>query len=345
MTVVSRPTPAVSVVIPVYNGARFLPEAINSILEQSLTALELVIIDDGSTDATGRILAEYVARDSRVRVIGQANAGRASALNRGFAAARAGLVARLDADDVALVDRLERQRAFMESRPEVAVVGGAVSFVDEELRVIGTAQYPLHDTEIREALSTSTPLAHPAVMIKGSAFRQAGGYRTLFRVAEDTDLWLRIAEYGELANLPDAVIRYRMHTGQDSVRSHELATFEALAARVSARERACGRPDPLSGLRCIDADALRAIGVDDSELTAALVRDASWLARTMARAGRDALAGELFAVAEAHARSDSGSRALQAEVRSARVRHHTESGRRLAAGADRVLAAWLRRRS
>src|SRR5687768_486166 len=127
----------------VYNGERFLREAVESVLGQTLVDIELVVVDDGSTDATAEILDEYAAADSRVVVETWANAGRAAARNRGFQLARGPLVAVLDADDVARPERLEVQQRFLEAHGRVGGVGGAVAFVDAEGRTFTEWQYPL----------------------------------------------------------------------------------------------------------------------------------------------------------------------------------------------------------
>src|SRR5262245_16106759 len=195
-------SPAVTVAMSVYNGERFLREAVESVLDQSLDDLELVVVDDGSTDSTPQILDECGSIDSRVVVYRQVNQGRAVARNRAVGLARAPLIALLDADDVALSNRLEIQRQFLAEYESVAVVGGAVTFVDEGGRPFADVPYPLTDPEIRKAFAHTTPLVQSGVMLRKSAFDRTGGYRATFRVAEDVDLWLRIAEQHQLANLP-----------------------------------------------------------------------------------------------------------------------------------------------
>jgi glycosyltransferase involved in cell wall biosynthesis len=298
----------------VYNGERFLEEAVESILDQSLAELELIVIDDGSTDGTAEILSTYATSDPRVVVRAQPNEGRAAALNRGLGLARAPLVARLDADDVALPGRLERQRRFLAEHERVAVVGGAVTFIDDEGRPFGDWRYPLTDVEIRRAFDTSTPLVHPAVMMRADAVKAVGGYRPVFEESEDVDLWLRLAAAHELANVPELVLRYRVHDGQASFRQLELQTFCSVAARLAARERSEGRPDPFASGARIDRRALVSLGVAERELTAALVRKATWLGKAMGRAGYSSAADALLAQALTTARSPSGSPALTASV-------------------------------
>jgi hypothetical protein len=331
--------PAVSVVMSVYNGERFLEEAVASVLEQDLREVELIVVDDGSTDRTPAILGALARADGRVVVRSQRNQGRTAALNVGFALARGPLVARLDDDDVATPARLARQRAFLEENDHVALVGGAATFVDEHGTAIAEVRYPTSDAEIRRALGRTSPFVHSAVMLRRSAFREVGGYRPIFPMAEDLDLWLRIAERHQVANLPETVVRYRVHGGQASVRHLELEVVCSLAAREAARARAGGAPDPVESMEVIDRDALIRLGVSPEEIATAFVRSATWLARSRSRAGLPRIAEELFAAAEVEARrSPSSSRALLAYVHRARAQRHDEEGRWLRARGEMARA-------
>jgi Glycosyl transferase family 2 len=315
----------------VYNGERFLSEAVASVLSQTLAELELIVIDDGSTDGTAEILRGFAAADPRVLVTTQANEGRTAALNRGLGIASAPFIARLDADDVALPERLERQLRFLEENARVAAVGGAVTFIDEQGRPFADWRYPLSDGEIRRSFMTSTPLVHPAVTMRAAAVEAVGGYRPVFPESEDVDLWLRLAAVHELANVPETVLRYRMHARQATVQQLELQTLCSLAARAAARARSEGRSDPLDAVRQIDRPTLLTLGVTEQEITAALVRKATWLGRTMGRAGYADEAEELLAQANARARSASGSYALETSVSRAYAEVLRARGRRVRA--------------
>jgi glycosyltransferase involved in cell wall biosynthesis len=329
-------SPVVSVVMSVYNGERFLREAVESVLAQTLPNFELLVVDDGSTDSSPEILSSYQARDPRIVVHRQSNQGRAAALNRGFAVAQAPLVARLDADDIAFPERLARQARFLEEHETVAVVGGAVTFIDDRGRAFGAWQYPLTDREIRKAFAHTTPLVHPAVMLRKEVFDVVGGYRTLFKEAEDIDLWLRIAEQHELANVPEEAICYRIHGGQATRRALEQQSLEAIAARASARARMGGRGDPLDEAERIDYQTALAIGATPDEIASAFVRDFTWLAKTMSRAGYANAAEELFARAADKARSELGSSSLVAHVHRERARRYREERRRVRATLETV---------
>jgi hypothetical protein len=331
--------PTVSIVMAVYNGERFLPEALDSVLVQTLPAFELIAVDDGSTDSSPRILASYQARDPRIVVHRQANQGRAAALNRGFGLARAPLVARLDADDIARPNRLRSQANFLNAHERVAVVGGAVTFVNDQGQKFGAWEYPLTDSGIREAFPQTTPLVHPSVMIRKDLFEDVGGYRTIFREAEDLDLWLRIAEQHELANIPSDVICYRIHAGQATRQALELQSLCAVAARTAARVRKTGRRDPLETAERIDHETLLGIGATPQEIASAFVRDFAWLAKTMSRAGYAEASEELFAQAMTKARSDLGSPALVAHVHRERAQRYREQRRRWRAALELVRRA------
>jgi hypothetical protein len=315
----------------VYNGERFLREAVESVRTQTLADFELIAVDDGSTDSSPEILAKLASKDPRIVVHHQTNQGAGVARNCGFNLARARFIAILDADDVAAPTRLERQWRFLADHDAVAVVGGAVMFMDDSSRPFAHWQYPLTDAEIRRAFDSTTPLLQSAVMLRKCAFDRVGGYRALFREAEDLDLWLRIAEHYELVNLPDVVVRYRVHAEQATLRHLKLQTLCSVAARLAARERAAARPDPLSAIERIDQETLLALGATGTEITTALVHATTWLARTMGRAGYEDACEQLFREAGVKARSESGSPMLIAHVHRERARRRREQKQRVRA--------------
>lgn len=202
----------ISVLLPLYNGERYIGEAVESVLAQSERDFELLVLDDGSTDRSLSIVRAFAARDARVRVIARENRGLVETLNELLAEARGELIARMDADDVCLPDRFERQLAFLDAHPEVVCVGGDVEMIDDRGRFLTTLSLPQQDADIqREALKGHAPLFHPAAMIRTATLRGIGGYRPDYWPAEDLDLWLRLGEAGRLANLPGPVLRYRLH--------------------------------------------------------------------------------------------------------------------------------------
>ena len=333
-----------SVVMAVHNGERYLAEAIESVLGQSVSELELVVVDDGSTDATPELLAGFAERDGRVVVLRHDNRGRTASLNRGVGVARAPLVARLDADDACLPERFARQVAFLERHPAVALVGGAVRLVDAGGRAFEESRYPLTDAEIRRAFAYTTPFVHSAVMFRRSAFDGAGGYRACFAETEDLDLWLRLSERHELANLPEPVVAYRLHAEQATVRRLELQALCLVAAHLSARARAAGAPDPLDGVDAIDEAWLLSNGATPREIATAIVDSATWLAKLVGRAGYAEQAESLLSEVEARARREPQPGALLATIHRARATRRALQGRPLQARLERGRARLAERR-
>lgn len=239
--------PAVSVVMPVRDGERYLEAAVGSVLSQSLASLELIVVDDGSSDRTPAILDRLAANDRRLVVIRQEGLGLVAALTRGCAAAQAPLIARLDADDIAYPQRLAAQCAAFAADPDLVLLGASVDVVDAQTRITSRIAYPATDDALRRALRERNPFVHPAVMLRRSAFENAGGYRPALEFAEDYDLWLRLSEFGRIGNLGEHLGAYRVHAGQVTIRKAYLQAWAAALARQSAEARRRGEPDPLAG--------------------------------------------------------------------------------------------------
>jgi hypothetical protein len=281
--------PDISVVMSVFNGERFLREAVESILEQSFTDFEFIIINDGSTDASGSILDRYQRSDPRVGVYHQQNRGLVASLNRGCSIAQGRYVARMDADDIAVKDRLMWQIEFMEANGEVAVLGGAVEFVDEKGKALRVAGRPLQNHEIQRVILDESVMWHPSVLIRKTAFTAAGGYRNVVD-AEDYDLWLRIADDFQLANLPAVLLKYRIHPGQVSVARCKKQALGAAAARAAALARRKGNPDPLDSAEEITPAVLDRLGVTKAMQQTALARGCLSTIRNMCDTGEYAVA-------------------------------------------------------
>jgi hypothetical protein len=262
--------PRVSVVMPVFNAEPYLAEAVESVLGQTLPDLELVAVDDKSEDGSRATLEHFTRIDRRVRVIAnERNLGTAATLNRGWRAARAPYIARLDADDIALSDRLLRQADFLDGNPRVAAVGGGVITMDPSGRRISTRRFPTKNRVIRPTLLRHNCMAHPSVMMRRAALEAVGGY-ACSRAAEDYDLWLRLSERFELANLPEPVVLHRLHLGQLSVVSLERMAREAKALCAAARARRASGVDPLAGVDEVTPEVLDRLDVDQAELSAAV---------------------------------------------------------------------------
>ena len=211
--------PRVSVALPVHNCERYVAEAIESILAQTFTDFEFLIVDDGSTDGTLSILNRFAARDSRIRVISRPNTGIVGALNEMLGLARADLVARMDADDVALPVRFERQVRYLDEHPECVMVGSRVTIIDPDgdaLTEMGDALS--HEQIVTDLLNYKGQMVyHPAVIYRRKAVLDLGGYRPECREAEDLDLFLRLAEVGQIVNLPEPLLKYREHRAKAGI--------------------------------------------------------------------------------------------------------------------------------
>ena len=207
--------PRVSVVMGVRDGARWLAEAVESILGQTLADLELIVVDDGSADATPDLLAGY--RDSRLSVLRQPAGGLARALNRGLRLASAPLLARLDADDVALPERLARQVAFLDAQPEIGLLGGACRDIGPAGDPLGEERPPQDDAAIRRALIRRNPFVHSTIVVRRSVVDRAGSYDESLPVAQDYELWMRASGVTRMANLPDVLVLRRLGPDRVSV--------------------------------------------------------------------------------------------------------------------------------
>jgi glycosyltransferase involved in cell wall biosynthesis len=224
--------PAVSVVLAVRDGAAWVTAAVGSILGQTDGDHELIVVDDGSTDATADLLAGI--GDPRLRVVRQEAAGLTRTLNRALGLARADLVARLDADDLALPERLARQRAFLAAHPDVGLLGTAAREVDAAGRPVGEVRPPVDDAAIRRALIRNNPFVHSSVMARRALLASAGGYDEHVTVAQDYDLWMRLAPRTRLANLAEVLVVRRLLASRVSLEREE----ERLRTEARVRWRA-----------------------------------------------------------------------------------------------------------
>jgi glycosyltransferase involved in cell wall biosynthesis len=203
--------PAVTVLLGVYNGAQRLGRAIESVLAQTFADFELLVIDDASQDASVRIVEQLAARDSRIRLLrNERNEGLGAVLHRGILEARADLIARMDADDVALPERLEKQVRFLSDHPRVDVLGTCAIDIDEDGRPLRERRVPTdHDTIVK--LMWTNPLIHPTVMFRRDRVLAAGSYSATVRRRQDYELWFRCVRAGlGFANLPEPLLRYQV---------------------------------------------------------------------------------------------------------------------------------------
>ena len=282
--------PAISVVMVTRNVERFLAEAIESILGQTFQDFEFIIVDFGSTDKSREIVSSYAAKDSRIRLHEIAPCVLAEARNAACHLAQGKYVAVMDSDDVAVPDRLRWEFEFMEKHPAVGLLGGATEWIDSAGRSLYVDRFPLTDLELREAFSEGCPYCQPTVLFRKDAFVLAGGYRAVFSQSEDYDLWLRVAEHFEIANLEQVVLKYRIHPGQISMRQRKEQSLTILAAQLSARERLKGNPDPMNACGEITPALIAGLGVNEAQQESKIVTGYRHWIRRMALAGEHAIA-------------------------------------------------------
>lgn len=240
--ITQRPTPTISVLVPVHNAQRYVAASLQSVLAQSCGDFELIVFDDGSTDDSPRIIEQIAREDSRVLFQRHSNRGMARTLNAMLTLARGQWIARLDADDEALPPRFARQVDFLSQHPECCVVGSAVECIDEDGDPYCVDVYPLEHAEIEaRMLAGRGGIIHPATMIRREAMVQAGGYAIDCPVVEDQDLWLRLALRGRLANLAEPLTRYRVHAQNMSFTAAEAAN-QRLAEVLAGARRQRGLP-------------------------------------------------------------------------------------------------------
>lgn len=238
--------PAVSVLMPVYNAERYLAAAIRSMLDQTLREFELLILDDGSTDGSPAIIKSFAEQDPRIRATFLEHAGLVALLNRGIEQARAPLIARMDADDVSLPRRLRTQVDYLLSHPDCVALGAAVQWIDPQGWPICTYRPPTAHEQIEQDLlrGYGQAITHPVATFRLDALRQVGGYRHEYDMAEDLDLFLRLAEVGRLANLDDVLLQFRRHVGSVSHSRHQHQSAVIGSVLAEARSRRGLPPAP-----------------------------------------------------------------------------------------------------
>ena len=231
------PSPRVSVLMAVYNGERFVKQAVQSVLEQTCQRWELIIVDDCSTDGTFAILEEYALTHPAIHLLKTGtNKGQTFCLNYGLARARGEYLARLDADDLMVRDRLEKQVQFLDDHPGVVLVGSFVETIENTLESNNERNciysVPCGNAALRKAFKRINPFFHSSVMVRTAQLKLLGGYDPAFHFAQDYELWLRIARMGEIANLPTVLTRYRVLSSSISRTSNRTQSLEFLRIQL-----------------------------------------------------------------------------------------------------------------
>lgn len=221
--------PKVSVIMSVYNGGKFLKPAIESILRQSFSDFEFIIINDGSADDSLEAIKSFT--DERIKLISRENRGLIVSLNEAIENSSGQYLARMDADDVSLPDRLARQVDFLDSHQDTAMCGTWAQVIDEAGKAIDKYHYPPESyAGIKKMLLSHNPFIHPTVMIRKSVIDKVGSYKLGYKHAEDYELWTRIVPKYPCANLPAELFRYRINTA--GITRSSNATMRLLGLKV-----------------------------------------------------------------------------------------------------------------
>ena len=213
-----KSAPRVTVLMTVYNGLPYLPEAIESVLQQSFTDLELLVVDDASTDDSHACIRSF--RDPRIRLVrNPENMGQVRSLNKGLSLIQSPYIARMDQDDVCLPERIQSQLAYLERHPEAAACGSWLTWIDPTGRQSGVAGFQVDSfgSFVGVLLGQATPIAHPTALFRREAIQELGGYDETFSPCEDYELWCRLAlRRHSVAVLRQSLLRLRIHGGQQS---------------------------------------------------------------------------------------------------------------------------------
>jgi hypothetical protein len=245
----------------------------------------------------------------------------------------------MDADDVAFPERLGRQVEFLDRHPQVALVGSSVVRIDESSREIKLSACPTSHAEIVRALTEYNCFTHPTVMLRKSMLVAVGGYRDAYRHAQDYDLWLRLAERYELANLADPLLYYRVYAGQVSVRHLEQQIISVVGTRAAARARGASRKDPTPAQGHITRDLLREWGVNDAVVSEAMDQGYRYAVYLLEQVGRHHEAIELLRTGQRLSKARGGLSAMLAGACSKQARVAFREGRYLD-GLSLGLEAW-----
>ncbi len=230
--------PTVSIIISVYNSEVHIRESIESILGQSFTDFEVIVIDDASTDATSEILHEYTEKDARVRSFrNEQNLGLTKSLNKAIRESSGTYIARMDADDIAYPERFEKQVAFLSSCPNYGLVGSWAIVIDNQGKEIDQYQWETKDGEIRKNLIKYNCIIHPSIMMRAEVLEIVGYYDETFRYAQDYDLFFRIVRHFKVQNIAEPLIKYRIGTSSITGSKNRAQAWCAMRARWNAIKR------------------------------------------------------------------------------------------------------------
>lgn len=225
----------VSVIMSTYNSEKFVAEAIKSIFSQNYKDFELIIVDDGSTDATRKILKGFKYEKIKLTLEDE-NRGLTRRLNEALNMAEGEYIARMDSDDISMPERLGEQVRFLDNNPDVAVVGTFSYDIDESGKIISRKVLPYKPEDIKRELIRRNPILHSSIMARREAIEKAGGYDEKFKYAQDYDLWLKISQFSKLANIPKFLIKRRFYKDMLSLKGIDYLRYP-LMAKINAVKR------------------------------------------------------------------------------------------------------------
>ena len=245
---ISKDIPLITVIMSVFNGSQWLSESIESVLKQTFSKFEFIIVDDGSTDNSVEIIKRYQSQDSRIHLIVKNNSGLADSLNHAIQIARGQWIARLDADDICEPMRLEKQFIFSQHNPSIVFIGTGHSVINSQGQVEGIYDYPTNHAQLLSNLINIRKYpAHSSAFYRSDVVRSVGGYRPRMKRSQDCDLWLRLSEMGQLASLKEPLIRLRYHSEQISdIGGSKGQFFYSRMAMISYWLRIRGFTDPVN---------------------------------------------------------------------------------------------------
>ncbi|KZL05009.1 putative glycosyltransferase EpsE [Pseudovibrio axinellae] len=237
----------ISVVLPVHNCGKFLLPALQSIKYQSYPHFEVLLVNDRSDDGSEEVCAKIANVDDRFRLLESPHPGMAAALNFGILQARGTYIARMDGDDLCLPERFSKQVQFLKDNPDISFLGTFAQHIDQHSKVTGSFEFPEDDFEIKSQLDRGmNTFVHPSMMIRRRALVDLRGYREIFSICQDYDLWLRAQDRYSFANLPEHLIAYRGYPDKRDLNDRFWKHFYiAKLADTSMQQRRAGRHDPV----------------------------------------------------------------------------------------------------
>ena len=228
---INKSQPLVSVIMPVYNGGEYLSDAVASILNQTYKNLELIIVDDGSTDDSLKILRQYKS-DERVKVIVLSHRGLTHALNAGLEKTQGEFIARMDADDISLTNRLAIQMNYLKTHPKVIACGGQAIVIDPDGNPIAMKRFPQQHEKLYPMIMSSVPIQHPILLTYASIFKSYR-YKDQYKTGEDVDMLFYILSKGKIANVPETIYKYRKSSRSNGYHNVKKTFKVTLASRIT----------------------------------------------------------------------------------------------------------------